>query len=134
MVGILGLGMGFTPGLHPDLELGIWRLRSFGIERAAQNWQKGAMDDMQIYLIGGTLLAAMIGLLIGVGKGRGLMGFCLGLLLGPIGWVIVLCLSNVSRKCPHCGGGMPAGNFTRCRHCGQNLPQAMRPPGKRQRR
>jgi hypothetical protein len=96
--------------------------------------KKRAMEDMQIYLLGGSGVAALIGLLLGLGKGRGFLGFCLGLLLGPIGWVMVMCLSNVSRKCPHCGGGMPAGNFTRCRHCGQDLPQKMRPPGKRQKR
>ena len=80
------------------------------------------------------MLAALIGLLLGSGKGRSFMGFVLGLLLGPIGWVIVICLSNVKFKCPHCGGGMPSGNFTVCRHCGRELPQQLRPPGKKRKR
>lgn len=131
--GFLGIG-GFYTGITPgEKAVEAAAPRSFGIEIEAVNCQTEAMDDMQIYLLGGSGVAALIGLLLGLGKGRGFLGFCLGLLLGPIGWVIVMCLSNVSRKCPHCGGGMPAGNFTRCRHCGQDLPQKMRPPGKRRR-
>lgn len=90
------------------------------------------MPEVAFFL--GWLVSGLVGYLIGISKGRGELGGCLGLLLGPIGWVITICLSNVAQKCPHCGGGMPAGNFSRCRHCGQELPQQIRPPGKRRKR
>lgn len=42
---------------------------------------------MEIILV--VLAMAGIGMLIGQGKGRGGEGAALGLLLGPIGWIIV---------------------------------------------
>lgn len=70
-----------------------------------------------------------IGYFIGDNRGRGPLGFLLGVLLGPIGWVIVLLLSpevgsNVAasapRQCPECFGKVPAA-ARKCMHCGSVL-------------
>jgi hypothetical protein len=42
------------------------------------------------------------GLIIGNTRGRWLLGLGLGLLLGPIGWILVLCLGDASAECPQC--------------------------------
>lgn len=46
-----------------------------------------------------------VGRLIGSVRGRANLGGLLGLLLGPIGWVLVLILPDARAKCRECGGG-----------------------------
>ena len=57
-----------------------------------------------------------IGYLIGRGKGKGWLGFFLGLFLGAIGWVIIALIPGESRV-----------NFQiqkrRCRNCQRAIPQ-----------
>jgi len=52
----------------------------------------------QIVLIGSVLANGLIGWIIGLYVGRPLLGFGLGLPLGPIGWVIVLLMTLTSKK------------------------------------
>ena len=47
------------------------------------------MAALVVFLICLVILSGLIGAAIGVGKGRGMTGFWLGLLLGFIGWIIV---------------------------------------------
>ncbi len=70
-----------------------------------------------------------IGYFIGDARGRGPLGFLLGLLFGPIGWVIVLLLSpedgasaaaGSPRLCPECCGKVPSA-ARKCMHCGSVL-------------
>jgi len=48
------------------------------------------------------LLCGIVGAMIGSNKGEGGLGFFLGLLLGPIGVLIVALSRGNRRKCPFC--------------------------------
>jgi hypothetical protein len=77
---------------------------------------------MELFLI--WLLLAAVGYVIGAPKDREWAGFFLGLLLGPIGWLIVaLSAPKPHLRCPHCGGAIAAG-YPVCKNCGRDL----RPP------
>jgi len=79
-------------------------------------------DDQMILgaLIAAPLCMAAIGWAIGSGRGRGGFGFVSGLLLGPIGWLIVVALPRSGRTCSQCLGVCPSGAI-RCQHCGSVL-------------
>jgi len=53
--------------------------------------------------------------------GRITNGVLLGLLLGPLGWILVLCQAQGGPKCPTCLKAVPA-QVTKCCHCGSTLP------------
>lgn len=77
--------------------------------------------DSPIFLIlGGALVSAGIGAVIGNFKRQSQAGFWLGLLLGPIGWIIVMLMPETGRQCPECKGGVP-NDARKCRHCGSSL-------------
>ena len=61
-----------------------------------------------------------IGYYIGQTKGRPTAGALLGLLLGPIGWLLLYVGPDISPKCPECGGSVVAG-ARRCKNCGSEL-------------
>jgi len=63
-----------------------------------------------------------LGFAIGGRRNRPYDGFLLGILLGPLGWLIVSFLPvRYRRKCPECLGGVPM-SARRCKHCGYRLP------------
>jgi hypothetical protein len=69
-----------------------------------------------------ALAGALVGAAIGNSKNRLGAGFLLGLLLGPIGWLLVAVGSNLTPKgptCRHCGGEMVEGKKV-CLHCGRD--------------
>ena len=76
---------------------------------------------MEIYL-GSWAVMAVIGYFIGNVKGNGAAGVVLGLVLGPIGWLIALCFSDSRTKCRMCHGVLSDPGVTRCKHCGCGLP------------
>lgn len=64
---------------------------------------------------------AVVGFFIGKAKGDEKAGALLGLLLGPLGWLVGLFfIKDRSRKCPDCLGSVPDA-ATKCRHCGAAL-------------
>lgn len=78
------------------------------------------------------VLFATVGYAIGDARGRWALGFWLGLLLGPIGWILTALLAGPAQpenndgplvKCPECLGEVPA-LARKCRHCGSVLPWA----------
>ena len=66
------------------------------------------------------ILGPLIGAAIGQNKGRLGAGLFFGLLLGPIGWLIVAVGPDNRRKCPQCKGAVPEG-ASKCMHCGATL-------------
>jgi len=70
------------------------------------------------------LYAALLGgpgALIGNFHNQARAGFCLGLLLGPLGWLIAALLpTHYDHLCRTCRGGVPPG-ARRCMHCGESL-------------
>ena len=52
--------------------------------------------------------------------GRLANGVLLGVLLGPLGWVFVMCQGQGGPKCPKCFKAVPA-QVTKCCHCGSTL-------------
>ena len=74
------------------------------------------------WLIGFTIVCALVGALIGKYKNAVVRDTLLGLALGPIGWGISLLLPKAKPKppCRDCGRPVDAGD-KHCRHCGASL-------------
>ena len=70
----------------------------------------------------GLALSAVVGGMIGQAKGQAGAGVALGLLLGPIGWLVVFLQSDPRPRCPLCGGVIVPG-ARKCKNCGSDLPQ-----------
>lgn len=70
-----------------------------------------------------TVACAAVGAAIGRYKNAVLRDTVLGAALGPIGWIISLCLprSRPPRRCPACAQACDAGD-AHCRRCGAKLP------------
>lgn len=77
---------------------------------------------MELFLLW-CVVCGGIGAAIGSWKSRLLGGFVLGLLIGPLGWLLVAVGPSMGRKCPECKGDVPMG-ATKCKHCGSELPLA----------
>jgi hypothetical protein len=85
----------------------------------------GDFDLTQFFidLFIGMLIGGLVGALIGRSRGRLVDGLGWGIILGPIGWLIVALLKDLRPKCPHCGSAFNPG-ASRCCHCGGDI----RPP------
>jgi len=68
-----------------------------------------------------ALLFAIGSAAAGKDKGMGGTGFILGLLLGPIGLVIVLASNGDRKACPSCRENVRSGAL-KCRFCGFDFP------------
>lgn len=78
--------------------------------------------DMMIELIVfGLSVSTVIGGLLGNLKGSFSTGAVLGLLLGPLGWLLVFAIPDQRPKCPECFGSVIDG-ARRCKNCGASLP------------
>jgi predicted RNA-binding Zn-ribbon protein involved in translation (DUF1610 family) len=62
-------------------------------------------------------VGGLVGYLAGQARGRVLDGVTLGVLLGPVGWLIMLCSRDVRLRCIDCGGLVVDG-ARKCQHCG----------------
>jgi hypothetical protein len=74
---------------------------------------------MEIWVVG-WLISAVVGAIIGSTKGRPTAGGVWGLLLGPIGWIVILIAPDTRPKCPECGGTTVRG-ARKCQNCGSVL-------------
>jgi DNA-directed RNA polymerase subunit RPC12/RpoP len=63
-----------------------------------------------------VFISPIVGAIIGKSRNNSGMGALLGLLLGPLGWLIVL-FDDRREKCPDCQGRVPDG-AKKCLHCG----------------
>jgi hypothetical protein len=83
-----------------------------------------ALTDPSLWLwvIVLTIVCAAVGALIGKYKNAIVRDAILGAALGPIGWIISLCLPPAKPKpvCPACKRLVDAGD-AHCRHCGAAL-------------
>jgi hypothetical protein len=81
------------------------------------------------WLIGFTIVCAVVGALIGKYKNAVVRDTVLGLALGPIGWLISLLLPKRAKNasgppyCGSCGKSVIAGDKY-CRHCGALIAAA----------
>lgn len=70
-----------------------------------------------IWAIAITIACGVIGAVIGWTKGRAFAGMIWGLVLGPIGWIVIALMRSKLSECPECA--RPNSNSARiCRHCG----------------
>jgi len=69
-----------------------------------------------------TIICAAVGAMIGRRKNAVVRDAILGAALGPIGWIISLCLPATKPKpaCPACKRPVDPGDV-HCRHCGAKL-------------
>ena len=82
------------------------------------------MNESPLALI--IVFNVVIGWAIGRSKQREGAGAFYGLILGPLGWVIMILLPNAGQKCPHCGGMAKKGAMVCC-HCGRDLVKRREP-------
>jgi hypothetical protein len=77
---------------------------------------------MEIIVIMGWLVSGVIGGVLGERKDRRGEGVVLGILLGPIGWLAMLCGKDERRTCYACAE--PIKNAAKfCPHCGRQQPE-----------
>lgn len=77
--------------------------------------------EFALYYLNSILMSGLIGGLIGRMKARSMDGFCLGLVLGPLGVIIALLLKDNTRKpCPFCKESIKK-TAVLCPHCHQEL-------------
>lgn len=83
------------------------------------------MSDNQIYFAFGFFLSGFIGSAIGAIKGNAGTGLLLGMLLGPLGWLLIFILGASSGKaCPSCGERIRPEAVV-CKHCRRDVPGAV---------
>jgi hypothetical protein len=80
-----------------------------------------------LWVLGGLV----VGGLIGDRKGRTAVGAVLGLLLGPMGWLIVALgpdykHATETKKCPFCAEVVKREAVV-CKHCGREFPVEKQP-------
>lgn len=73
------------------------------------------------------IICAFVGAALGKRKGRGGVGFLLGLLFGPIGILVVLAIRGNRKTCPACKE-LIHKEAIRCPRCQYDLTTTNNPP------
>lgn len=75
---------------------------------------------MDFLMIAGlaNVLSAAVGYVIGHRLGRPVAGIVWALLLGPLGWLVVLAVGDARSRCAECGKPLAAEHARRCAACG----------------
>jgi hypothetical protein len=87
------------------------------------------MDDpgfIIFWLVFWAIVGSIVGYLIGKRKNDASGGLVLGLLLGPIGWLITAVSTGNLRKCPFCSEDIKPDAKV-CRYCGREVPLVVAP-------
>ena len=94
------------------------------VQSVVQGCTAALLDpSLWAWAVGITLACGVVGALIGLAKGRWLSGLVWGLVLGPIGWIVIALSKSSLVECPECGlRNVPSAKA--CRHCGVNLRAA----------
>lgn len=66
------------------------------------------------------VVGSFVGYLCGKARGREGEGVAIGLVLGPLGWLIMLCAKDKRERCAECGGVIIHG-ARKCCHCGSEI-------------
>ena len=78
------------------------------------------MDDLNLtllfYVVFSCIVSGIVGAVIGSSRNAIMTGFVLGLLLGPIGWIISIFI-DYRAQCSECKGRIP-DDARKCLHCG----------------
>lgn len=92
------------------------------------------MDEVLLYAMAALVLSMLVGAVIGRGKQRTAAGAVWGLVLGPVGWLIVALgpdhLQLRAKRCPYCLGLLPVGQ-AQCAHCDRQVVWVRGEPRKR---
>ena len=65
-----------------------------------------------------NVLSAAVGYVIGYRMGRPAAGILWALLLGPLGWLVMLAAGDARPRCAMCGKPLAAPDARRCAACG----------------
>lgn len=86
------------------------------------SWQVLALGVEQLLPWVGTLLGIGFvgGVFVGWMRNRWMSGPLRGMLLGPLGWLLVARMRSRLRDCPSCSRTIASGAST-CRHCGADV-------------
>ena len=80
------------------------------------------MMEILFWLIGWGAIGALVGYGIGSIKGKPMNGAVMGLLFGPLAWLVMIFAPDSRPKCPFCRGSIVKG-AVRCKNCGSDLPR-----------
>ena len=86
---------------------------------------------LSIAYVAALVFQALVGGYIGrYFAGRPKTGAALGFILGPLGWLMILCFVDRRRKCAACRS-VADENAVACGRCGRLLPRLIRLSGER---
>jgi hypothetical protein len=81
------------------------------------------LGPVLLWLLISGFVGGSVGFLVGKVRGKQRLGAAWGIALGPVGWLITLCSSDLRQRCPECRGVL-VDAARRCKHCGVVLGES----------